>query len=150
MPVDESDCISLKENVHTLIEGAAGRVQALDALRVAELNSELIVKLAESMNGLMTGVEESYRRVMTSCVENVNMTAIQVEEAMSNLDLNEQEQGPIKEVMSELVKVTQMLCDENKTTDDNLRTIIAKMDRLSKTESGVENLNLIQELISKF
>ena len=150
MPVDESDCISLKENVHTLIEGVAGRVQALDALRMAELNSELIVKLAESMNGLMTGVEESYRRAMASCVENVNMAAIQVEEAMSNLDLNEQEQGPIKEVMSELVKVTQMLCDENKTTDDNLRKIIVKMDRLSKTESGVENFNLIQELISKF
>lgn len=105
MPTEDADrCDDIREHVASLMQGADGRLRAMDRLLLALEEHDIMDNMSHQMRGMMHNVEHSNQSLIRGCADVVEEMAQNMENVLSELDLREHQEMLIRTIMSECVQ----------------------------------------------
>ncbi len=151
MPMNDSKKYgAIKDNVFSLLQGAHARIEALDNIYTMQLESKVVMQLAESMRGLMRTVDDSYQHVMQDIAGVVETMAAGVEHTVQFLGMDEYQEKSIQEIMETGISETTRVFNQGVRIDNGLTQLLEKIDSVMSSEHGdTRELNQLLELLEE-
>lgn len=147
MPVDDREKYgAIKDNTFSLLQGLNARIIALEDRCGLLEEKEILKKISQDVNSVMSTIKNSYQAVMRQILTEVENVAELIDHRLPHLALNEVDESFMFSLTDQLVKETNEIFNNGLKVDE----IFERLElALKRALSSVEKENMKSELGSK-
>ena len=131
MPIgDDANYGTMKDNTFAIVQGIDGHVKALDNKRILQEKNTKLEALSSRIRDVMGSVDESYKQVMVKTAAVVEDMAEQIDTAIPDLSLNEDQEQAIEGIAKSCQEQTTQIFNDGLRVDESFKEILTAIDQL--------------------
>lgn len=131
MPVEDSTRYGvLKDNTFPLLQGLDAHIRALDNQESLKLERDLLAKMSRRMQGVMEGIDVSYRGLIKQIVESMEHVAGDVLDALPSMALNERDERLIEQAMERAIVETNRIFNRGLKVDEGFQMLLQGLNEV--------------------
>ncbi len=141
MPLgDDAKYGTMKDNTFAIVQGIDGHVHALDNKRILEDKNTKLEALSTRIRDVMGNVDEAYKQVMVKTAAVVEDMAEQMDTAIPDLSLSEDQEQAIEGIARSCQEQTTQIFNDGLRVDESFKEIISAMDQLLQGKQTEQQL----------